>query len=260
MKLSLLLLLLSNILLALCKNGDGGGDDDDNKGPGNGQQTTQNTAPPLTTAETVAVPPTTSPTGSPTTGTPTPSSNTTSNSSAGPQDPGLSFSRPDNASTCASTTLFWTPTGGLAKELITLAVTNQGVEGATPYTPLSRTVASNVSADAQFFTWLNVDVPPGWYKAQAQYPNATVVSQSSAFFVSMGTNMSCFTSGTNASHHYPTHKPAHHGISRAELIGIVVGSVAGVAILLMAFAFPHLWRHSLVSSKAQRRHPYRQLF
>ncbi|KAK7049359.1 hypothetical protein VNI00_005960 [Paramarasmius palmivorus] len=177
---------------------------------------------------------------------------------------GLKFAAPVNTTTCDSVTFFWTPTGGL-ESTISLLVTNQGIPEHPPTTnTITETLSESLSSNDQHFTWLHVDVAQGWYVAQARLQNQTVLSQSSAFFVQNGSDVSCLaginTSSTEGGRPKSSHRhsPQVQHLALGELVGIVVGSAAGVTILAMAFAFPHLWRHALTSPK--RKHPYHQLF
>ncbi|KAL0070609.1 hypothetical protein AAF712_002450 [Marasmius tenuissimus] len=254
----LLLIELLAITRVLCKDGGGGGSDDHGGGGGHGDdhgQTAQDTStsPTTSTAAGTSAAITSTKDGA------NPSSNPSPTLPAIPQNPGLRFLNPDNTSTCSSTTFFWTVTGDLAKESVALSVTNQGVQSYTPSEPLIHSFASNVSTDAQLFTWLRVDVPSGWYKAQADFANGTMASQSPAFFVFASTNTSCLGNNSEPAYSTPsTTLPGGHQLPKAELVGIIIGSMAGVAILVMAFAFPQLWRHALVSPKTRIR-PYRRL-
>ncbi|KAF9265749.1 hypothetical protein L218DRAFT_956728 [Marasmius fiardii PR-910] len=183
--------------------------------------------------------------------------------------PGLRFANPDNTTECKSTTFFWTGASsgsGTAADESTwsLLATNQGVPGHTSVmTSVVRILSSNVLAGAEHFTWLRVDVAAGWYIVQAQWPNQSIIASSSAFFVNTSADTSCIRDASqDSATGHPSYKPmgSHAHVSKTELIGIVVGSMAGLTILCMAFAFPQFWRHALVSPKTQRKHPYRKLF
>ncbi|ESK94302.1 hypothetical protein Moror_8287 [Moniliophthora roreri MCA 2997] len=194
---------------------------------------------------------------------PSTSSSTPSNANMTSPGSGLQFAIPDNTTTCDSITFFWTPTGGLDESSISLVVTNQEVPEHPASTVITQTLSGSLSTNDQHFTWLHVNVPEGWYTVQAQMQNQIILSQSPAFFVQNGTDVSCIpginTSSMDSSPKSSHHRPSHsRHLPLGEVVGIAVGSAAGFTILAMAFAFPQFWRHALTSPK--RKHPYHQLF
>lgn len=173
----------------------------------------------------------------------------------------------------------WTYTA-TANLLMTITITNEraaGVQSSTPQngsTLVSRTLTDSVSSLAQQIPWDPVDVQEGPYVAVAFDTNRTagIFVTSSQFFVLNGQDTSCLMSnGTSspseiASTTGATTSPSQSTVpddspsetqpktlSSGALAGTIVGVIVGVVLLLVAFSFPHIWRHSLPSTSRSRR-------
>lgn len=174
------------------------------------------------------------------------------------------FEDPGNATTCSSFSFSWTFTGDHVTPMTLLVVDEQHPTLLTQ-TPL-RTLALGVPSNSQMFTWATVDIEEGWYRVKAieTVPMIGLPVHTATFFVKNSSDVSClqptsasvlfFHKSMNgpsqpSSHHVP---PRHIGVG--ELIGIILGGLAGVVLLAVAFLFPRLWRRALPSPKKRRRY------
>ncbi|PFH50689.1 hypothetical protein AMATHDRAFT_47709 [Amanita thiersii Skay4041] len=167
----------------------------------------------------------------------------------------IRFNTLGNATTCTSCTLSWAYTGDpsvLITLNLTLSPTGEGTSG-NNFTPTStkplRTLATNIPAAAERYTWMVVDVKEGWYSVDAigSSVSAFDLNAHSDLFVKNGTNVACLTYGDSL--------PQHRPLSTGELVGIVIGIVAALCVLAVAFLFPRLWRRALPKPKQTRHGP-----
>lgn len=173
----------------------------------------------------------------------------------------------DNATTCQSLTFLWnytgtpTPTNDTRVTLTILTEESYASANRNQTKPIGlRTLQTNASLEVSSFTWSPVNVVSGTYRAMAEIsPTDSPPTFSASFGVQNGTDLSCLTANTTTgwppyahSTKKPTHIPQHVGTG--ELVGIILGALAGVAILGAAFLFPRLWRRALPSPKKRRRY------
>ncbi|KAF8894498.1 hypothetical protein BD779DRAFT_842540 [Infundibulicybe gibba] len=171
----------------------------------------------------------------------------------------------DDATTCRSFTFLWSYSSP-SVALLTLSVsTAEAVQkAAIPAVapPTLRMLSTNLPSDTHVYTWIMVDVAEGWYQINARETSSVGMSpQSAPFFVRNGTNLECLkaaqTNTSTSTFHKPSNPPHHtpmRHLGTGELIGIVLGAVAGVLLLAIAFIFPRLWRRALPTTKKQRRY------
>ncbi|KAG1741540.1 uncharacterized protein EDB91DRAFT_333709 [Suillus paluster] len=137
----------------------------------------------------------------------------------------------NNMTTCTPGIITWTYTGPSADLL--LSITNINVFD--PYTQhLSRrqnsagqnvsVTLANISATLHSWTWPKVNQSQGWYNLQCSVAGFNVPSTS--FFISNGSDTSCLPSSSLTAVENYTKSP-----SIGEIVGIVVGGVAGLIIL-----------------------------
>jgi len=123
--------------------------------------------------------------------------------------------------------------------------------------PISHTLTDYVSSDAGTFVWNPVDVPIGLYVLAAfNSIRETNITLSPPFFVLPGLDESCLdpnptptpsasssssanTDGSGAASQ--SLDAQHKTMSPGAIAGIVIGSVAGVALLAFAIFFPRWW-------------------
>lgn len=153
-----------------------------------------------------------------------------------------------NMTTCAPGVITWTYNGSSAN--ILLFISNINV--ADPYTQGGRTrrqntagksvsvILANISATLNSWTWSQVTQPQGWYTIQGSV--ASLGASSDPFFISNGTDTACLLSSSSSSTEptstaSPTAVQAYSTTpSTGEIVGIVVGSLAGLVIPALAIA------------------------
>ncbi|CAL1703530.1 unnamed protein product [Somion occarium] len=205
-----------------------------------------------------------------------PSSTSTSLSS-----PDLQFIPPSNVTVCGSTTFRWNY-NGTEDIALTIAVTNErssqlASQQSNETMLISRTLTNTVSSNAKGMAWSRADVPAGAYVVLAfdTEQGSGLHAQSPPFFVVASTDMGCLTptsitsppsptkSSNASSQDTGTASPAPvqlqsqgKALSTGALAGTVIGVVVGVLLLLLAFNFPHFWRHSLPRRARRPGGPY----
>ncbi|RPD59184.1 hypothetical protein L226DRAFT_561225 [Lentinus tigrinus ALCF2SS1-7] len=206
------------------------------------------------------------------------SSSTSSASSPSPSGASIQFLQPSNATTCQDVMIRWQSTN--LNVPITLTVTNDRATaspGVNDNVLISRTLATNLSASANQYMWLDVDVPQGLYVAVAFDTSHTagVFSQSLPFFVQTGQDSSCLSTGTSSSSSptsssnstrsgVPSPTPTSGAsaesdtaqpkkLSPAVLGGVVAGVIVGVILLILVFTFPHYWKEFRLKRARARR-------
>ncbi|KAJ3489924.1 hypothetical protein NLI96_g1771 [Meripilus lineatus] len=265
-----LIVLFFAVIFAFAKHGEGERESDNDK--------SSSTAPAVTTSP---------PSSSSQSSLATPTSSSPPSTSMVP----FHFLPPSNTTTCQNMTIKWTYTATM-DVLMTITITNErgaGIQSVAPSngtTLVSRTLTDAIPAKAQQILWNTVDVPSGTYVAVAfdTDGSAGISAASSPFFVLNGQDTSCLASNKSATasvstqsvssqtsvSHTPTaagaSSPSESGGSNAAslatppkalspgaLAGTIVGIIVGVILLLIAFSYPHLWRHSLPNPARSRR-------
>ncbi|KDR81492.1 hypothetical protein GALMADRAFT_134924 [Galerina marginata CBS 339.88] len=189
----------------------------------------------------------------------------------------FSFTSLKNTTSCSALELSWSYSGQAAVAM-TLIVQDQMVPSAPmlitgsstgnlPTTSVSfRTLTTDVPSNADNYIWPSVDVNEGWYTAKAFDTAASlgISAVSEPFFVSRGTNTSCFspdpTNATAATSSVPANatstfpSPRRGALHSGDIIGISLGVTVGIIFLFAAFIFPRMCRRELPSPKGRR--PY----
>lgn len=103
---------------------------------------------------------------------------------------------------------------------------------------------TNTSAISNSWTWPQVNQPQGWYAIEGSV--ASLNASSAAFFISNGSDTACLLSSSSSSSG-PISTAAVVGtssmtLSVGKIVGIVVGSLAGLFVLGLAIAY-YLCRH-----------------
>ena len=207
----------------------------------------------------------------------TPSQASSTSASPSPSATPFQFLPPSNATTCQNVMIKWQSN---ISAPMTLSVTNGRVMNPPSSSNgdpvlVSRTLSTNVSASADQFMWVSVDVPPGSYVAVAFDTSQTagIFAQSPPFFVQMGEDSSCLATASTTLPSSPSGSPtptsgpdALSGSADASagsqpkklgagvLAGVVVAVVVGVLLLILAATFPHYWKEALVRRR-QKQHP-----
>lgn len=105
---------------------------------------------------------------------------------------------------------------------------------------------TNTSAISNSWTWPQVNQPQGWYAIEGSV--ASLNASSAAFFISNGSDTACLlSSSSSSSSPGPIGTAAAVGtssmtLSVGKIVGIVVGSLAGLFVLGFAIAY-YLCRH-----------------
>ncbi|RDX52725.1 hypothetical protein OH76DRAFT_122119 [Lentinus brumalis] len=207
----------------------------------------------------------------------TPSTSTSSAPSPSPSAPSFQFLQPGNTTTCQNVMLRWKATN--FADPITITVTNDRATGPTAIDDnvlISRTLSTNVSASADQYMWVGVDVPQGLYVAVAVDTSHTagIFSQSPPFFVQAGQDSGCLTISSASPASSRTSSPSQSNqpsptatssanaepdtaqskkLSPAVLGGVVAGVVVGVILLIFVFTFPPYWKEFRLKRARARR-------
>ncbi|KAG1795370.1 uncharacterized protein HD556DRAFT_1365100 [Suillus plorans] len=151
-----------------------------------------------------------------------------------------------NMTTCAPGIITWTYNGSSPN--IFLSITNVNVlDPNLPRNPTRRqntakqisVTLTNTSAILDNWIWPQVDQPQGWYAIQGSI--ASLNASSAAFFISNGSDTACLLSSSSLSPG-PTSPVTVVDTSSVTLgvgkiMGIVVGSLAGLIVLVLAIAY-----------------------
>lgn len=115
---------------------------------------------------------------------------------------------------------------------------------------------TNTSTTLNSWTWPQVDQPQGWYIIQGSV--ASLNASSVAFFISNGSDTACLLSSSSSPG--PTSTATAAGtssmtLSVGKIVGIVVGSLAGLLILVLAIPYYicHRRRSPTRNSKPKQR-------
>ncbi|TCD70589.1 hypothetical protein EIP91_002619 [Steccherinum ochraceum] len=202
----------------------------------------------------------------------------------------LVFDPIHNTTTCQNTTLTWRFSGTQDVSL-TITITNTPASPgnlgiSNPIALVSRVLGNDISSQAQQIVWNAVDIPAGVYQAvafntQQVETSPPIDTRSASFFVLAG-DTSCMQAASSASNSppsapatsLPVSTPAvptptdgdgspasdtadtqSKALSPAALAGTIVGVVAGVVLLLLAFTFPQLLRRTLPTRPSRGRRP-----
>lgn len=151
-----------------------------------------------------------------------------------------------NMTTCAPGNITWTYNGSSPN--ILLSITNVNVLDPDSQRDLTRrqntakqisVTLTNTSAILDYWIWPQVDQPQGWYAIQASI--ASLNASSAAFFISNGSDTACLLSSSSLSPG-PTSpvivaETSSVTLSVGKIMGIVVGSLAGLIVLVLAIAY-----------------------
>lgn len=156
-----------------------------------------------------------------------------------------------NMTTCASGIITWNYNGSSAN--ILLSITNVGVLDPYPQRDFTRrqntagqdvtVTLTNTSAILNSWAWPQVNQSQGWYTIQGSV--ASLKASSTAFFISNGSDTSCLLSSSSSS---SSSSPGPTSTATAvetytrtpsvgEIVGVVVGTLAGLVILVLAIAY-----------------------
>ncbi|KAJ8595561.1 hypothetical protein M405DRAFT_806864 [Rhizopogon salebrosus TDB-379] len=180
---------------------------------------------------------------------------TSTSASAVPSStPGFFINAIKNMTTCTSGVITWTYTGSSPN--LVLSITN--IDVFDPYlqgnTRRQNTAGQNIfetliltNATSNSWTWPQVNVSQGWYQIQGTV--APTSAASTPFFISNGTDTSCLLVSSSPATSTGTASPTAVGnysnstqLKTPEIIGIVLGVVAGLGILALLIVY-YLRRH-----------------
>lgn len=151
-----------------------------------------------------------------------------------------------NMTTCAPGVITWTYNG--SSPSILLSILNVNVLDPYPQHDLARrqntagqvsVTLTNTSTKLNSWTWPQVDQPQGWYMIEGSI--ASLNASSAAFFISNGSDTACLLPSSSSSpgptSTATTVEASSMTLSVGEIVGIVIGSLAGLVFLVLAIAY-----------------------
>ncbi|KAG2107355.1 hypothetical protein BD769DRAFT_134061 [Suillus cothurnatus] len=165
-----------------------------------------------------------------------------------------------NMTTCTPGVITWTYNGSSTN--ILLSITNVHVLDPYPQRDLTRrqntagqitVTLTNTSTILNSWTWPQVNQSQGWYIIKGSV--ASLNASSAAFFISNGSDTACLFSSSSSSpgptSTATTVEASSMTLSVGKIVGIVVGSLAGLLFLVLAIAY-YLCRQRRTPSRGSK--------